>query len=77
MIVDPARDISRYLKDAGELGVRITTVYLTRSHADFVAGHMELARATNAAIVVNARASVLKRARRLAPVERVFGPPPG
>jgi len=54
MIVDPARDISRYLKDADELGVRITTVYLTHSHADFVAGHMELARATNATIVVNA-----------------------
>ncbi|MCU0771292.1 MAG: haloacid dehalogenase-like hydrolase [Verrucomicrobia bacterium] len=30
-----------------------------------------------AAIVVNARASVLERARRLAPVEQVFGPPPG
>jgi len=54
MIVDPARDISRYLKDAQELGLKITRVYLTHSHADFVAGHMELARATGAEIVANA-----------------------
>lgn len=54
MIVDPARDVARYLADADELGIRITTVYLTHSHADFVAGHTELLRATNATIVVNA-----------------------
>lgn len=54
MIVDPARDISRYLKDAQELGVKITRVYLTHSHADFVAGHMELAHATGATIIANA-----------------------
>ncbi len=53
LIVDPARDISRYLKDAQELGLKITGVYLTHSHADFVAGHMELAKATGAAIIVN------------------------
>ncbi len=54
LIVDPARDISRYLKDAQELGLKITKVYLTHSHADFVAGHMELAKATGAEIIVNA-----------------------
>ncbi len=53
MIVDPARDISRYLKDAQELGLKITKVYLTHSHADFVAGHMELAKAAGAEIIVN------------------------
>ena len=53
MIVDPARDISRYLKDAQELGLKITRVYLTHSHADFVAGHMELAKATGAEILIN------------------------
>ena len=53
MIVDPARDISRYLKDAQELGLKITRVYLTHSHADFVAGHMELAKATGAEIIIN------------------------
>ncbi len=53
LIVDPARDISRYLKDAQDLGLKITRVYLTHSHADFVAGHMELAQATGAQIVMN------------------------
>lgn len=53
LIVDPARDISRYLKDAQELGLKITRVYLTHSHADFVAGHLELAKATGAAIIIN------------------------
>ncbi len=54
MIVDPARDIARYLKDAQELGLKITQVYLTHSHADFVAGHMELAKVTGAEIIANA-----------------------
>ena len=53
MIVDPARDVGRYLKDAQELALKITRVYLTHSHADFVAGHMELAKATGAEIIVN------------------------
>lgn len=53
MVVDPARDISRYLKDAQELGLKVTRVYLTHSHADFVAGHMELAKATGAEIIMN------------------------
>jgi glyoxylase-like metal-dependent hydrolase (beta-lactamase superfamily II)/rhodanese-related sulfurtransferase len=53
LIVDPARDISRYLKDAQELGLKITKVYLTHSHADFVAGHMELAKVTGAEIIMN------------------------
>jgi glyoxylase-like metal-dependent hydrolase (beta-lactamase superfamily II)/rhodanese-related sulfurtransferase len=53
LIVDPARDIGRYLKDAQELGLKITRVFLTHSHADFVAGHMELAKAAGAEIIVN------------------------
>lgn len=54
LIVDPARDVSRYLRDARELGLKITKVYLTHSHADFVAGHMELAKAAGAEIIINA-----------------------
>ncbi len=53
MIVDPARDIGRYLTDAQKLGLKITRVYLTHSHADFVAGHMELAKAAGAEIIAN------------------------
>ena len=53
MIVDPARDVDRYLKDAKELDLKITRVYLTHSHADFIAGHTELMQATGAEIIVN------------------------
>lgn len=53
MIVDPARDVARYLKDAEELGLKVTRVYLTHSHADFIAGHMEIMKATGAEIIVN------------------------
>ncbi len=53
MIIDPARDIGRYIEDADKLGLKITRVYLTHSHADFVAGHMELAKACGAEIVAN------------------------
>lgn len=53
MIIDPSRDVDRYLQDASKLGLKITRVYLTHSHADFVAGHMELARKTGAKIIIN------------------------
>jgi rhodanese-related sulfurtransferase/glyoxylase-like metal-dependent hydrolase (beta-lactamase superfamily II) len=53
MVVDPARDIDRYLKDAEALKVKITRVYLTHSHADFVAGHLELAKKTGAVVLIN------------------------
>ncbi|NQU42700.1 MBL fold metallo-hydrolase [bacterium] len=53
LVVDPARDISRYLKDADSMQLKITQIYLTHSHADFVAGHIELAKATGAPILVN------------------------
>jgi hydroxyacylglutathione hydrolase len=53
LIVDPARDIQRYLDDAKALNAPITRIYLTHSHADFVAGHTELAKATGAKVYVN------------------------
>jgi rhodanese-related sulfurtransferase/glyoxylase-like metal-dependent hydrolase (beta-lactamase superfamily II) len=56
MIIDPSRDVDRYIKDANKLGFKITRVYLTHSHADFVAGHMELAQKTGAKILINGEA---------------------
>lgn len=53
MIVDPARDIGKYLEDAKALNLKITRVYMTHSHADFVAGHAELAKACGAKIIAN------------------------
>ena len=58
LIIDPDRDVSRYLKDAEQLGLKIRRVYLTHSHADFVAGHMELLEAAGAEIIANKASSV-------------------
>ena len=55
-IVDPQRDIDRYVADAAELGLQIRHVFLTHFHADFVAGHLELRDRTGAAIYLGASA---------------------
>jgi hydroxyacylglutathione hydrolase len=41
-VVDPQRDVDRYLAFASEHGLEIKHVFLTHLHADFVAGHLEL-----------------------------------
>src|SRR5262249_24580913 len=43
LIVDPQRDIDRYLNLAWENGLQITSVAETHIHADFVSGAAELA----------------------------------
>jgi glyoxylase-like metal-dependent hydrolase (beta-lactamase superfamily II) len=40
LVVDPGRDIERYLGAAEENQVKLIGVWLTHSHADFVAGHV-------------------------------------
>jgi glyoxylase-like metal-dependent hydrolase (beta-lactamase superfamily II)/rhodanese-related sulfurtransferase len=50
VVVDPQRDISEYLADAEANGLHIERVIETHFHADFLSGHLELARATGAAI---------------------------
>jgi hydroxyacylglutathione hydrolase len=50
IVVDPQRDISGYLADAAAHGLRIERVIETHFHADFLSGHLELARATGATI---------------------------
>jgi hydroxyacylglutathione hydrolase len=42
IVVDPQRDIEKYVADAEEFGLRIHHVFLTHFHADFIAGHLEL-----------------------------------
>lgn len=49
-VIDPARDVDRYLDAAGELDLGITHVLETHLHADFVSGHMELAETAGATI---------------------------
>ena len=43
IIIDPERDIDRYLAVAAEEGLRLTSVAETHTHADFVSGARELA----------------------------------
>lgn len=50
-IVDPLRDIDEYLKLAEEHKVKIKYIFETHFHADFVSGHLDLAKATGATIV--------------------------
>jgi glyoxylase-like metal-dependent hydrolase (beta-lactamase superfamily II)/rhodanese-related sulfurtransferase len=50
-IVDPLREIKPYLERAESDGVRIKYIFETHFHADFVSGHLDLARATGATIV--------------------------
>lgn len=51
VVVDPQRDVAEYVVDAKELGMTIELVIETHFHADFLSGHLELAKATGAKIV--------------------------
>lgn len=51
VVVDPQRDVAEYLRDAEEFGYTIELVIETHFHADFLSGHLELAKATGATIV--------------------------
>lgn len=50
-IIDPLRDIDSYLALAKERNATIKYIFETHFHADFVSGHLDLARATNAPII--------------------------
>ena len=50
-IVDPLRDIDAYLQLASERNATIKYIFETHFHADFVSGHIDLAKATGATII--------------------------
>lgn len=50
-VIDPLRDVDAYLKLAEEHKVTIKYIFETHFHADFVSGHLELARKTGAPII--------------------------
>ncbi|RYY59304.1 MAG: MBL fold metallo-hydrolase [Chitinophagaceae bacterium] len=50
-IIDPLRDIEVYLDLATERNSQIRYIFETHFHADFVSGHLDLAKATGAPIV--------------------------
>ncbi|HLW81719.1 MAG TPA: MBL fold metallo-hydrolase [Candidatus Acidoferrales bacterium] len=55
-VVDPQRDVDRYLAFAAEHNLQIKHVFLTHLHADFVAGHLELRDRAGATIYLGASA---------------------
>ncbi|HSK45554.1 MAG TPA: rhodanese-like domain-containing protein [Candidatus Binatia bacterium] len=55
-VVDPQRDVEIYLKAADQQGLKIRHIFETHLHADFVSGHLELAKRTGAKIYIGAQA---------------------
>jgi glyoxylase-like metal-dependent hydrolase (beta-lactamase superfamily II)/rhodanese-related sulfurtransferase len=55
-VIDPQRDVERYIADARHSGCRVSDVFLTHFHADFVAGHLELRDREGAVIHLGRRA---------------------
>ena len=45
VVVDPQRDVAEYVSDAKGFGYAIELVIETHFHADFLSGHLELAKA--------------------------------
>ena len=54
LVVDPSREVVRYLRAAEEEHLRITHVTETHIHADFLSGSRELARRANARLLLSA-----------------------
>ncbi|MFG3603096.1 rhodanese-like domain-containing protein [Micromonospora chersina] len=71
VLVDPRRDIGEYLADARSHGLTIEGVINTHFHADFLAGHLEVADATGAWIGYGRRAETEYPIRKLADGERI------
>lgn len=51
IIIDPLREVEPYIQRAERDGVKIKYILETHFHADFVSGHIDLAKATGAQIV--------------------------
>jgi len=55
-VVDPDRDVQKYLDAAAERSLSITHIIETHLHADHVSGNTDLAERTGAAIYIHAAA---------------------
>lgn len=55
-VIDPLRETQPYIDRANENGAKIKYVFETHFHADFVSGHIDLAKKTNATIVFGPQA---------------------
>ncbi len=51
-VIDPQRDVDVYITEARTMEVEITHILQTHLHADFISGHMDLAKKTGAKIYI-------------------------
>ncbi len=58
-VIDPSRDVDAYVSFALENGLKISHILLTHLHADFICGHIELRKKTDADIYISASAGCL------------------
>ncbi len=70
-VVDPRRDIQEYLDDAAADDLDIRYIIETHFHADFLSGHLELARETGAEIIYGSAAQAQFPIRRVTTGERI------
>lgn len=56
-VIDPQRDVQQYLDEAAANNQKIKYIIETHSHADFVSGHLELAKKTGAEIIYGQHAN--------------------
>jgi len=56
IVIDPLRDVQPYLDRAIKENVKIKYIFETHFHADFVSGHLDLAKKTGATIVFGPKA---------------------
>ncbi|MER5349369.1 rhodanese-like domain-containing protein [Kitasatospora sp. NPDC002551] len=71
VVIDPRRDIDEYVADAEAHGFTVEAVINTHFHADFLAGHLELAARTGAWIGYGRHAVTEYPIRELADGERI------
>lgn len=57
VVIDPIREPDQYIELAKERGTTIKYIFETHFHADFISGHLELAKKTGATIVFGPNAS--------------------
>lgn len=57
VVIDPLREVAPYIQRAERDGVKIRYIFETHFHADFVSGHLDLQKQTNATIVYGPNAN--------------------
>jgi glyoxylase-like metal-dependent hydrolase (beta-lactamase superfamily II) len=57
-VIDPKRDVEDYLEVSQQEGLKLTHIFETHMHADFVSGHLELVDKIGAQVYVPAAAKV-------------------